>query len=190
MSRRLLTEIVPQDWDSQTPAAGSGTGRVRFLQDVDDLVNRPLNNRLIASGAPAAVTLANDVAPLAAASAIQSTGIGVGPIQPRRYAEFTVKGRVSYSVSGDGQAYVYVYRTLGAIPANGAQPNAGDVIVGEDAFTGGAAGAGVNQVGAFSFLDTGLDASKAYRYYFAVQGPTGQTIALASSSQLVVMERS
>lgn len=191
MARKLLTELVPQDWDSQKPAAGSGTSRVLFLQNLDDLVNRPLNNRLSASGVAAAVNLAlpNGSAP-AVTSFITSTGIGVGPMQPKRYAEFTVKARVSYSLSGNGQAYVFVYRTLGSVPANGAKPNADDVIVGQDAFAGGAAGAGVNQVGTFSFLDTGLDATKRYSYYFAVQGPNGQTITLAGSSQLLVMERS
>lgn len=107
-----------------------------------------------------------------------------------RYAEFTVKARVTFSVDSVGPAYVYVYRTLGAIPANGGPPNPGDVVVGGDAFTGGAMTAGVNQSGAFSYLDTGLSTTKKYSYYLAVMAPNGNTFNLVNSSQVLAMERS
>ena len=83
--------------------------------------------------------------------------------------------------------FIYVYRTLGNIPANGAAPNVGDVIVGGDAF-----GDVPTSVGScsFSFLDSGLDVTKSYKYYLAVKGPNGQTVTLENDSQLLVMERS
>jgi hypothetical protein len=111
-------------------------------------------------------------------------------MQPKRYAEFTVKARVSFNLNSAGPAYVYVYRTLGAIPAKGAAPNVGDVIVAGDAFTGGAMTAGVNQSAALSFLDSGLSVNQRYNYYFAVKAPNGNVLNLVNASQLVVMERS
>lgn len=120
----------------------------------------------------------------------QSTGIGVGPVQPKRYAEFTIKARVTFNQNADGAAYVYVYRTTQAIPANGAAPNVGDVIVGGGAFAGGHVFNGVNEVGSLSFLDTGLDVNTQYRYYIAVSGQNGQIVSLSNASQLLVMERS
>ncbi len=181
MSRQLLENIVPGQWDSQKPERGSGFGRVRWLQGVSDLLDRPVKNRLSISAPPTAVNL-NGIA--------QSSGVGVGQLQPKRYAEFTVKARVTFQVNSVGPVYVYLYRTLGAIPARGAAPNAGDVIVGGDAFTGGPTSNGVNQSAAFSFLDTGLDVTKKYSYYFAVSGPNGNVLNLGNNSQLLVMERS
>jgi hypothetical protein len=179
--RQLLEQIVPLTWDSGKPKPGSGFSRVKFLQSISDLFDRPINNRLSASTSATAV---------AANAAVQSTGVGTSQQQPKRYAEFTIKARVTFNVNSAGPAFVYVYRTLGAIPANGAAPNAGDVIVGGDAFLGGPTLNGVNQCGAFSFLDTGLDVTKQYRYYLAVKGPNGNTLNLVNSSQLLVMERS
>jgi len=179
--RQLLENIVPLHWDSGKPQAGSGFPRVKFLQSISDLFNRPVNNRLSASTNATATTCNGGV---------QSTGIGTGLQQPKRYAEFTVKARVTFNVNSVGPAFVYVYRTLGPIPANGAGPNAGDVIVGGDSFLGGPTTSGVPQCGAFSFLDSGLDATKQYRYYLAVLGPNGNTLNLVNASQLLVMERS
>jgi hypothetical protein len=181
MSRTLVENLVPQHWDSQKPSPGSGTQRVRWLQSVTDLFNRPVINRGTAATSATAV---------AANGAVQSTGIGTGLLQPKRYGEFTVKARVTFNVNSVGPAFVHVYRTLGAIPANGAAPNAGDVIVGGDAFMGGPTGNGVNQCGAFSFIDTGLDQNKSYRYYLAVKGPNGNNLNLVNASQLFVLERS
>jgi hypothetical protein len=180
MSRTLVEHITPQHWDSQKPG-GSGFDRVRWLQGIVDLFNRPAINRAQASTNATAVN---------ANGAIQSSGIGTQLLQPKRYAEFTVKARVTFNLNSIGPAYVYVHRTLGAIPANGAAPGGGDVIVGGDAFLGGPTSAGVNQSGAFSFIDTALDATKQYRYYLSVQGPNGNTLNLVNSSQLFVMERS
>ncbi len=180
-SRRLLEELTPATWDSQKPAPNSGQLRVRWLQGLDDLVNRPVNNRQTASASAAAV--ATNGAP-------QSSGIGVGPMQPKRYAEFTVKARVTFNVAVAGPAYVYVHRTTGQIPQNGQAPNVGDVIVGGDAFAGGALTPGVNQSAAFSFLDSGLSTSQKYRYYLSVSAPGGSQVNLVNSSQLLVMERS
>ena len=181
MSRQLLETIVPEDWDSGTPAANSGFTRVRWLQGLSDLFDRPLKNRL-SIVAPNTAINAN--------GAIQSLHIGVGPLQPKRYAEFTVKTRVSFNLNSVGPAYVYVYRTLGNVPPAGVAPNAGDVIVGGDAFLGGPTSPGVNQSGSFSFLDAGLDVTKKYSYYLAVQAPNGNVLNLVNNSQLLVMERS
>jgi len=177
--RRLLPSLVPAHWDGAKGAPNSP--RTTFLQSVDDLVNRPLINRLAAT--PGAT-------PIPCTGAVISTGIGVGQMQPKRYGEFTVKARVTFNINSGGPAYLYVYRTLGAIPALGAAPNVGDVVVGGDAFAGGPMSNGVNQCAAFSFLDTGLDVSKQYRYYFAVNAPNVNTVNLINSSQLLVMERS
>lgn len=181
-TREILDTIVPADWDSQKPAPNSGFQRVRWLQGVSDLVKRPLSNRGTATTSATAVNTTGGAI---------STGIGCGPLQPKRYAEFTVKARVTFNINAASPAYLYVYRTLGSIPANGAAPNAGDVIVGGDAFAGGATpGAGVNQIGTLSFLDTGLDVTKKYLYYLAVNAAPGQVVNLVNSSQLLVMERS
>jgi hypothetical protein len=181
-TRELLDTIVPSDWDSQKPAVNSGFLRVRWLQGVSDLVKRPLANRATAV-TPGIV--------INSTGGVQSTGLGCGPLQPVRYAEFTVKARVSFAVNAADPAYVYVYRTLGAIPANGSVPNAGDIIVGGDAFAGGATpGAGVKQIGTLSFLDAGLDVTKRYSYYLAVSAPNGDQVDVSNQSQLLVMERS
>lgn len=186
MSRQLLENIVPGDWDSQEPGVNSGFDRTRWLQGVNDLVNRPVINRLTNSTSATAINGSGNV---------QSSGIGTGPQQPKRYAEFTVKARVTFNVNASTPAYVYVYRTLitpanPAIPANGAAPHAGDVIVGGDAFAGGTMTSGVNQAAAFSFLDSGLDVTKRYAYYLAIKCQAGKTLNLVNSSQLLVMERS
>ena len=181
MSRQLLEQLTPQHWDSREPARGSGFERTRWLQGVVDFLNRPALNRGSASTNATAITTNG---------AVQSSGIGTSPLQPKRYAEFTVKARVTFNINSTGPAFVYVYRTLGAIPVNGAAPNVGDVVVGGDAFTGGPTTSGVNQVGAFSFIDTGLDVTKKYSYYLAVQGPNANTLNLVNSSQVFVLERS
>lgn len=177
--RRLLPQIAPVHWDG--PKGSPNSPRTTFLQSVDDLFNRPVLNRLAASTNATAINCTG---------AILSTGIGVGPMQPKRYAEFTVKSRVTFNINSTGPVYLYVYRTTGAIPANGAAPNGGDVIVGGDSFFGGATLNGPNMAQAFSFLDSGLSASGTYRYYLAVFGPNGTTLNLINSSQLLVMERS
>ena len=180
--RSLLPEIVPEQWDSGKPATGSGFNRVRHLQSVDDLVNRPVLNRDNASTNAIAVN---------ANGAVQSIGFGTVQLQPMRYAEFTVKARVTFNVNSAGPAFVYVYRTVSAaIPAVGAPPNAGDVVVGGGSFMGGATTAGVNESGSFSSLDTGLSVNTKYRYYLAVEAPNGSILNLVNSSQLLVMERS
>jgi len=181
MSRQLLETLVPSNWDSQKPAPNSGASRTRWLQGLSDLVNRPLNNRQTSTTSGTAI---------AANGNVQSTGLGVGPMQPKRYAEFTVKARVTFNLNSVGPAYVYVYRTLGTIPGNGHPPNAGDVIVSGDAFAGGAMSSGVNESASFSFLDTGLSVNQRYSYYFAVKAPNGNTLNLVNASQLLVMERS
>jgi len=182
MARELLDTIVPADWDSQAPGVNTGFQRTRWLQGISDLVKRPISNRTTATTSATAVN---------ATGAPVSTGIGTIAQQAKRYAEFTVKARITFNINAVAPVYHYVYRTLGAIPANGAAPNAGDVIVGGDAFAGGSApGAGVNQIGTFSYLDTGLDVTKQYRYYLAVNAPNGNVVNLVNNSQLLVMERS
>lgn len=179
MSRQLLTQIKTEDWDN--PKTSRAAPRTRFLQDIDDLFRRPVLNRLNVSTSATAVTCNGST---------QSTGIGTSLQQPKRYAEFTVKARVTFNINSTGPAYIYVFRTTGNIPANGAAPNVGDVAVGGDAFIGGPMVSGVNQAGTFSFLDTGLSTSGKYRYYFVVNGPNGNVLNLINSSQLLVMERS
>ena len=178
----LLPTLVPLDWDSQKPGANTGFLRVRWLQSVCDLVKRPVVNRATAIASdPVVNTTGNSV----------SSGIGCGPLQPKRYAEFTIKARVTFNIGSNDPAYLYIYRTTNAIPANGATPNAGDVIVGGDAFAGGATpGAGINQIGTFSFLDSGLNVNSQYRYYLAVKAPSAQVVNIVQNSQLLVMERS
>src|SRR5215468_6704182 len=112
MSRNLVENLTPQQWDSGKPGE-SGFLRVRWLQGLVDLVNRPVLNRVSASTNSTAVALNGNA---------QSTGIGAGTIQPKRYAELTVKARVTFNISGAGTLYVFVYRTTGAIPANGSAP--------------------------------------------------------------------
>ena len=181
MARELLETIQPRHWESQKPGSDAGFQRVRWLQGLNDLLRRPVVNRLSVIAPNTAVNLTG---------AVESSGIGVSKLQPKRYAEFTVKARVTFNLNSIGPAFAFVYRTLGAIPVNGAAPNAGDVIVGGDAFLGGPTTAGVNQSGSCSFLDQGLDVTKKYSYYLAVQGPNGNVLNLVNSSQLLVMERS
>lgn len=181
MARELLELITPTHWESQKPGSTSGSERVRWLQGLNDLLRRPVMNRQqVQTNATAVVCN----------GAVQSTGIGTGTLNPKRYAELTVKARVTFNINSAGPAFVFVYRTLGAIPANGAAPNGGDVVVGGDAFMGGPTSNGVNQAGALSFIDTGLDVTKLYRYYLAVKGPNGTTHNLVNASQLFVLERS
>lgn len=181
MTRRLVENIQPATWDSSKPATGSGFQRVRYLQQVDDLVHRPVLNRGTASTNATAVNCNG---------AVQSSGIGTIALQPKVYAEFTVKARVTFNINSTGPAFVYVYRSSGAVPANGAAPNVGDVIVGGDAFMGGPTASGVNQSGSFSFIDTGLGVTQSYTYYLAVKGPGGNVLNLVNASQLFVLERS
>src|SRR5436309_3947178 len=151
----LLDKIVPADWDSKKPGA-THFPRVRWLQSVSDIVARPLNNRLTASTNATAVVCNG---------AVQSTGIGTGAQTPSRFAEFLVKARVTFNLSGAGTLYIYLYRTTGAIPANGAAPGVNDVIVGGDSFAGPATVGGQNMNGTLSWFDTGLSQSAAYKYY-------------------------
>lgn len=181
MSRQLIENIVPEHWDSQKPAQNSGFPRVRWLQQIIDTSNRPVINRASASTNATAVNCTGNVL---------SSGIGIAPLQPKRYGEFTVKARVTFNINSTGPAYIYVYRTTGAIPANGAAPNGGDVIVGGDAFAGGPTVSGVNLAAALSFIDTGLNVNTQYRYYLAVKGTNGNILNLINASQLFVMERS
>lgn len=173
MSRNLLEAINPKHWN--------GAGPVRFLQSINDLFNRPVNNRGTATGT---VTVN-------ANGAIQSTGIGLAnAMTPKRYAEFTVKARVTFQVNSAGPVYLYIYRTTGAIPAAGSAPAAGDVEVSGDSFSGGPTTNGVNQAASFSYLDSGLLQTQAYKYYLAVKGPNGNAVQIVNNSQVIVMERS
>ncbi len=174
----LLDKIVPTDWDSKKPG-NTGFSRVRFLQSISDIVARPLNNRLSASTNATAV---------ACNGAVQSSGIGTAAQMPSRFAEFLVKARVTFNLSGNGALYVYVYRTTGVIPANGAAPGGGDVIVGGDSFTGPATVGGQNMNGSLSWFDTGLSQSQAYCYYLAVKGTNALTANLVNGSGIQVSE--
>ena len=178
MAQELLDKLIPGDWDSKKPGS-THFPRVRWLQSVSDIVARPLNNRLTASTNATAVVCNG---------AIQSTGIGTGAQTPSRFSEFLVKARVTFNLSGAGTLYVYVYRTTGAIPANGAAPNGGDVAVAGDAFAGPATVGGQNMVGTLAFIDAGLSQSTQYKYYFALRGTNGLTGNLVNNSILMVSE--
>jgi hypothetical protein len=93
MARNLVDQITPDHWDSAKPEPGSGFRRVRWLQQLTDLLNRPVLNRLSAS---TNATVVN------ATGAVLSTGVGSGLMQPKRYTEFTVKARVSFNLVGGG----------------------------------------------------------------------------------------
>jgi hypothetical protein len=174
----LLDKLIPQDWDSKKPGTNHFQ-RVRWLQGVSDIVARPLNNRLTASTNATAVNCNG---------AVQSTGIGTGAQMPAKFAEFLVKARVTFNLSGAGTLYVYVVRTTGAIPANGAAPNGGDVAVAGDSFAGPATVGGQNMNGTLAFIDAGLNQATQYKYYFAVKGTNGLTANLVNNSQLMVSE--
>lgn len=170
MSQQFTGPIVAEDWGK--------VGRQRWLQDLSDLVGRHINNRVSVSAA-ASVSLNGSA---------QSTGVGTGSATPKRYGEFHVTARATFNVSGAGPAYLFVYRTASSVPANGSAPNAGDVAVGGGAFAGPAVTASQNIVGALSIYDSGLSKTQQYRYYFAVNGPAGQTISLGADSVLVASE--
>ena len=174
----LLDKIQPLDWDSQNPGK-SGFSRVRFLQSISDIVSRPLNNR---------TTVSTNATAVVCNGAVQSTGIGTPAQMPSRFAEFLVKARVTFNLSGAGTLRVFVYRTTGAIPANGAAPNGSDVAVGGDAFAGPATVGGQNMNGAFSWFDTGLNQATNYRYYLAVNGTNALTANLVNGSGIQVSE--
>jgi hypothetical protein len=152
---------------------------IRWFQSVADLFSRPTANRVTASTNATAVNCNG---------AVQSTGIGTGPITPARYGEALVMARATFNLNAAGTLLLYVYRTTGAVPANGAAPNGGDVVVGGDAFAGPADVAGQNFSGALSFIDSGLVATQAYRYYFAVKGTNATIANLVNNSQLQVSE--
>lgn len=182
MSRQLVENIVPQHWDVQDKnAPGNGYHRVRWLQSLLNVINRPVLNR---------VSVSTNATAISCNGSVQSSGIGTGTITPQKYAELTIKARVTFNLSGNGTLYIYVYRTTGSIPANGAAPNGGDVAVGGDSFAGPATVGSQNMSGSLSFIDTGLSETQAYRYYLAVKGTNALTANLVNSSQLFVLERS
>jgi hypothetical protein len=152
---------------------------VQWLQSLSDLLSRPLLNRVVVSTNALAVNLNG---------ASQSTGLGTAAVTPVRYGEFLVQARVTFNLSANGGLFVYVYRTKGAVPANGAAPNVGDVIVGGDAFAGPATVGGQSYAGTLSFFDTGLLQSQAYKYYFAVNGTNALVGNLLNNSTLQVSE--
>jgi hypothetical protein len=174
------TENVPVAAFGHDPKGVHAVTRQRWLQDnVVDVLARPSTNRVQVATNATAVNLNG---------ATQSTGIGTGAIKPLKYAETQVQARVTLNASANGSFYVFVYRTTGAIPANGAAPNAGDVIVGTDAFGGGTLVAGVFTPATLQFTDTGLNQNLSYKYYLAVSGPNGDVLNLINGSQVIVSE--
>jgi hypothetical protein len=173
--KQLLPNIQPTDWEKN----GSGFQRTQFLQAIDDVIARPLNNRVQASTNATAVVCNG---------AVQSTGIGTGALIPAKYAETQVQARVTLKASAAGVYQVFVMRTAGPIPANGAAPNVGDVVVGGDSFGGGSLPAGVNTPATLSVIDSGLSATAQYRYYIAISGPVGDALNLINGSNLMVSE--
>jgi hypothetical protein len=178
MAVQQILDTLGDEWNDK-PTSGAGFTRKRWLQNLSDVVGRHINNRVTASTNATNVNLN---------AALQSTGIGTAAIIPKAYGEHLVHARVTFSISAAGTLYVYVMRTTGAIPANGAAPNAGDVQVGGSAFAGPATVAGQNTIGTLSFFDTGLLQSQAYRYYLAVEGTNGLVATLSNASQITVSE--
>jgi|SRR5712664_576050 len=154
-------------------------GWIRWIQSLVDLISRVVVNRVTASTNATAVNLNG---------AAQSTGIGTGTITPKRYSELWVSARATFNISAGGALRLRVYRTTGAIPANGAAPNGGDAIVGGDDFAGPATVAGQNTNGSLSWIDSGLSANQAYRYYFAFVGTNALVGNLVNTSSLQVSE--
>ena len=174
------TEHVPVEAFGHDPKGTHATTRQRWLQNnVVDVLARPSTNRVTATTSATAVALNG---------AVQSTGVGTGRIIPLKYAELWVKARATFNISGAGAMYIFVYRTKGAIPANGAAPNAGDVAVAGDAFAGPATVGGQNMSGSLSFIDQGLNQNQQYRYYLAVSGTNALTGNLVNNSQIMVSE--
>lgn len=143
--------------------AGKHPSLIRWLQSLVDLLGRPTNNRVSASqGANYSVTSAADV----------SSGVGTGPITPKRYGETFVLGIAAGTNSTNNSPVVIsIYRTSGAIPAQGAAPNAGDVRVAY-AVIWVAVGGETWQLPLVG-QDTGLSLTTPYRYYFTVSNGTG-----------------
>ena len=180
MSVQLLSNI-PADtaFDDPKTKGPSYPWILWFQRELIDLLNRIILNRVTASTNATAVVCNG---------AIQSTGIGTIGIQPKRYAEHLVMARVTFNENGAGLTFVYVYRTTGNVPANGAAPNGGDVIVAGDAFAGPADVVNQNFVGTLAFIDTGLSKTQAYKYYLAIKGPNAATVNLINASQMMVSE--
>lgn len=151
---------------------------IQWLQSLVDVVTRVITNRVRAAGG-AAVNCNGTV---------QSTAVATPAITPKRFAELWVQARVTFSLNAAGTLYVFVYRTSGAIPINGAAPNIGDVAVGGDAFGGAADVPAQNFIASLSYIDSGLSATTAYKYYLAVQGTNGTVATLAGTSQMIVSE--
>ena len=175
---RQILDTIGNEWDLNDPA-GAGFARKRFLQNLSDVVARPINNR---------VTVPNAGTVVALNATPQSTGIGTGAIMPSKFAETQLNVRVTLNTSMAGNHYVYIYRTTGVIPPNGSPPNVGDVIVGGDAFGGGQLPVGVDTPATLSFIDQGLESSQSYKYYFAVTGPNGANLTLKNGVQLMASE--
>jgi hypothetical protein len=173
-----ISSVQKEIW-ADKPPANSGLQRHLYMNEIVDALSRPSSNR---------VTATTNATAIACNGAVQSTGIGTGQILPSRFAEIWVKARATFNLSSNGTLYIYVYRTLGAIPANGAAPNGGDVAVAGDSFAGPATVGGQNMNGSLSFIDTGLDQTKKYSYYFAVKGTNALTANLVNASQIMASE--
>lgn len=180
MAQSRLIEDFPKetmfdDLSNKTPSFRW----LQWLVSLIDLLNRIRQNRVTASTNATAVALNGT---------IQSTGVGTGQILPKRYAETWINARVTFNISAGGSLYVYVVRTTGVIPANGAALGVGDVVVAGDSFAGPATAAGVNVNGSLSWIDNPLSVTQQYRYYLAVKGTNGLTGNLVNNSQLQVSE--
>lgn len=176
---KQILDTIGSEWDQGDPA-GHGFTRKRWLQTLSDVVSRPIANR-VQMAAPAPVVVNCN-------GTIQSTGIGTIAILPGKYAETQVQSRVTLNAGGAGVFQVYVMRTTGNIPALGAAPNAGDVIVSGDSFGGGSLAAGVNTPATLAAFDQNLSQTTKYKYYLAVLGPGGQALNLVNNSQLNASE--
>lgn len=179
MSQPNLLEVMPVNSGFNEKSGQPSFAWLRWMQSLVDLLDRVVLNRVTASTSATAV---------ACNGAVQSTGIGTGALTPKRYAEAWIQARATFNLSGAGTLYLFVYRTLGTIPANGAAPGGGDVVVGGDSFAGPATVGAQNMNGTLSWIDSGLDKTKSYKWYFAVKGTNALTANLVNSSQLQVSE--
>ncbi len=178
MSIQLLPNLPTQTQFDDAKASVPSFTWLQWFQSLVDLINRVVSNR---------VSVSTNATAIVCNGAVQSSGVGTAAITPIRYAETMVMARVTFNESAAGLTFVYVYRTTGNVPANGAAPGGGDVVVGGDAFAVANVN-GQNFIGSLTFFDSGLSKTQAYKYYLAIDGPNAATVNLINASQLVVSE--
>jgi hypothetical protein len=154
---------------------------VRWLQGVD-LFNRPAINRAQASTNATAIV---------ANGAVQSTGIGTQLLQPKRYAEFTIKARITFNINSVGPAYVYRASHARSDSSEWCGSERGRCHCRRRCLSRWAHRERSQPVGRVLFHRHRPRCHEAYRYYLSVKGPNTNVLNLVNSlADFVVMERS